>query len=351
MVEKPRLVLWFEEFGRDEVKRVGGKCASLGEMVKIGIPVPPGFALTTEGYDMFLKETGAGNEMEDYVKRFPEGPRVLSEFEEASHTLRQIIVSKEIPEDIRRTVCQAYDMLCERCGIVGLSVAVRSSGVAEDMPTASFAGQYESYLNVRGKEELLDKVKLCWASMFSTRGISYRIKKGMALLGSSISVAVMRLVAGRSAGVGFTVHPSTGDDTRVVLEGNWGIGESVVQGVVTPDTFVINKEHLVLEEKRVSEKLRQFVLTHSGTEEQDIPLEKRGVPCLSDGEATKIAEYAKSVERHYGIPLDIEWVVEEHVPFPQNTFLVQARPVTAIAEKKTPAERLIDVILSRSYRK
>ena len=350
-MEKQPFILWFEEFGREEVKRVGGKCASLGEMVRIGIPVPPGFAVTTEAYDAFVRERGADKEIEEYLKKFPEGPQTLAEFEEVSQTLRQIIASKEMLEDIKGAVGQAYDALSQRCGVADLPVAVRSSGVAEDMPTASFAGQYESYLNVRGKDDLLDKVRLCWASMFSTRGISYRVKKGMGVLAGSISVAVMKMVSGRSAGVGFTVHPSTGDDARVVLEGNWGLGEAVVQGIVTPDTFVVNKENLVLEEERISKKLRQIALTHGGTEQQDIPPEKRCVACLTNEEAVKIAEYAKSAELHYGVPLDIEWVVDLDLPFPQNTFLVQARPVTAIPKKKTPAERLVDLILSRSYRR
>ena len=344
-------ILWFDEFGKDSIKRVGGKCANLGEMIKIGIPVPPGFAVTTEAYDEFLAKTGAGKEMEEYLKKFPEGARTLAEFEEVSQTIGQIIESKEILEDLKEAIVQAYDTLSQRCGIADLSVAVRSSGVAEDMPTASFAGQYDSYLNVKGKEDLLDKVRLCWASMFSARCISYRRKNELGIIGSSISVGVMKMVNGRSAGVGFTVHPSTGDDTRVVLEGSWGVGEAVVQGIVTPDTFVVNKESLVLEEKRVTEKLKQFVLKDRGTVEEDIPPEKRSIPCLNDEEAMKIAEYAKSVESHYGLPQDIEWVVDSDLPFPENTLLLQTRPVTAIVQKKSPADRLLDRMLSRSYRR
>lgn len=344
-------ILWFEEFGREDTKWVGGKCANLGEMSKMGIPVPPGFAVTTEAYDKFLADTGAGPEIEQYLSKFPEGPKTLAEYEEVSQTIGQFIESKEIPKDLQDALCQAYDALCQRCSVANLPVAVRSSGVAEDMPTASFAGQYETYLNVKGKEDLLEKVRLCWASMFTTRGISYRIRNKMGVLAGSISVAVQKMVNVRSAGVGFTVHPTTGDTSRIVLEGNWGAGESVVQGIVTPDRFTIDKENLVLEERIISQKMRQFSLKETGTEEEDIPPEKQSVCCLSDEEALKIAEFAKSVELHYGVPQDIEWAVDWDLPFPRNTFLVQTRPVTAIVQKKSPTEQILDLMLSRLYRR
>ncbi len=346
-----KLILWFEEFGKDDRDKVGSKCANLGEMAKIGVPVPPGFAVTTAAYDAFLSKTGAGDEINLYLTKFPEGPKSLADYEEVSKSIGGFILSKEIPQELKDAFGQAYDELCQKCEMIDVSVAVRSSGVAEDLPTASFAGQYDSYLNVRGKEDLVDKIRECWASLFTTRAISYRIRNNLGVLAGSISVAVMKMVNARSAGVGFTVHPTTGDDTKVVLEGNWGAGESVVRGEVTPDRYIIDKESLELEEKRISQKMIQTVLKERGSEEVEIPADKQSESCLNDEECLKIAEYAKKVELHYGMPQDIEWAVDWDLPFPRNTFLVQTRPVTAVAKKKTATEQILDLMLSRLYRR
>jgi pyruvate,water dikinase len=344
-------ILWVDEFGKQDTEVVGGKCANLGEMKRIGIPVPPGFALTTKAYNDFLANTGAEKEIERYLSSFSKSPKSLAEYEELSLTISQIILSREMPKQLQETTCQAYEALCQRCGMGDAPVAVRSSGVFEDLATASFAGQYESYLNVRGNRELLAMVRRCWASVFSSRGISYRVRNGLGVSEGSISVMVQKMCNARCAGVGFTVDPNTGDVSRVVLEGNWGAGESVVQGIVMPDTFFVNKKTLEVEEKRVNRKLRQFVLKEQGTKEEDVPPEKQNLPCLSDEEAVKIADYALSVELYYGTPLDIEWVLDRELQFPKNIFLVQARPVTAIAKKKSPTEQILDMMSSRRSRR
>lgn len=344
-------ILWFEEFGKDDRDKVGSKCANLGEMCKIGIPVPPGFAVTTEAYDAFLAETGVGDQINQYLTKFPEGPKNLADYDEISKAISKLILSKEMPAALQDTLGRAYEELCQRCSLAVVPVAVRSSGVAEDLPTASFAGQYDSYLNVRGKEQLIKKVRDCWASLFTTRAISYRTRNKLGVLAGSISVAVQKMVNVRAAGVGFTVHPTTGDDTKVVLEGNWGAGESVVQGTVTPDRYIVDKESMALDEKRISQKMMQTVLTEKGTEDQEVPADKQSEPCVSDEECVKIAEYAKVVELHYGMPQDIEWAVDRDLPFPSNTFLVQARPVTTVVKKKSATEQILDLMLSRLYRR
>ena len=335
---------------KTDTRLVGGKCANLGEMIKLGVRVPPGFAITTEAYNFFLEETGAGEEIKLYVCQFPEGPKDLAEMDEMSQAIRGIIISRDIPKALQKAICHEYEGLCRRCGVVNLPVAVRSSGVAEDLPTASFAGQYDSYLNVRGEEDLLEKVRLCWSSAFNTRCISYRIQNKLGVLGGSISAGVQKMVNSRAAGVGFTIHPVTGDDTRIILEGNWGVGESVVQGVVSPDIFVIDKGTLTLEEKEISTKLRQYSFKITGTEEEDVPLEKQGLACISDEEATKIGEFAGFVELHYGLPIDIEWAVDSDLPFPDNVFLVQTRPVTVIIKKKSVSEHILDQMMTHFYR-
>lgn len=334
---------------KTDTKLVGGKCANIGEMVKLGIRVPPGFAVTTAAYNEFLLETHAGKEMEQCLCNFPNGPQSLTEFEEIGRAIREIITSREIPTLLRQAIFEEYEALCERVGIRDLPVAVRSSGVAEDMPTASFAGQYDSYLNMRGKEDVTDKVKLCWASAFNTRCISYRMQNKIGVFGGSISVAVQKMVNSRSAGVGFTVDPVSGDDAIIILEGNWGFGESVVQGVVRPDIFVIDKRTLTLEERQVSAKLRQYSIRDRGTAEEDVPLAKQSLPCLSDDEAIKIAESAKLLELHYGVPIDIEWAVDQDLGFPEGVFLVQVRPVTVVVKKKSTTDQILDLMMSRFY--
>lgn len=344
------LVLWFEDVGRGSVNLVGGKCASLGEMCRIGVSVPPGFAVTTAAYDAFMERTGNLREIEQYLKGNAAGPKTIADFEEVGSTIRWIIESAEMPVDLKEAIGRGYQELCGRCGLQNVPVAVRSSGVAEDMPTASFAGQYDSYLNVRGPEDVLDNVKKCWASMFTARCISYRVHIGLGVLAGSISVAVQKMVNARSAGVAFTVNPNTGDRSKVVIEGNWGVGESVVQGIATPDIFTVHKETLELLDVRISQKKKQYTLTWKGTAEENVPLDRQSMPCLATEEGLKIAEGAKRIESHYGLPIDIEWAIDNDLPFPQNVFLVQARPVTAMAAEKSATDKALDMVMSRLFR-
>ncbi|MBC8274354.1 MAG: hypothetical protein H8E40_05215 [Chloroflexi bacterium] len=343
-------ILWFEELGKEARSLAGSKNANIGEMIKLGVPVPCGFAVTTEAYDKFLAATGAGKLMEQCLAKFPKGPQTVAEYEELSRTMGQIILTTEMPNDLQNAITKAYDALCEGCEVIDLPVAVRSSGVAEDLPMTSFAGQYETFLNVRGKEDLLDKIEMCWASLFTTRAISYRILNNLPVLAGSMSVGVQKMVNARAAGVCFTIHPTTGDDTNVVLEGNWGIGESVVQGTVTPDRYIINRERLTLEEKKISRKTKQVVLRQRGTVEEDVPADKQSESCLTDEEAVKIAELAIALEFHYDTPQDIEWAVDRDFLFPKNVFLLQTRPVTAVA-KKSATEQILDLMLNRLTRR
>lgn len=337
-------VMWFDEFRKKATELVGSKNANLGEMLRLGLPVPPGFAITTEAYDEFMRQGKIIPEIEQYLAKFPEGPKTPADCREISQFGSDAILAKALPEEIQEAIVYAYDELSRKCQTTDVSVAVRSSGVAEDLPTASFAGQYDSYLNVRGKDALLEKVKRCWASLFTARSISYHLKNNLPLLAASMSVGVQKLVITRAAGVGFTVHPGTGDDSKIVLEGNWGTGESVVQGIVIPDRFVINKETGTLEEKEINCKLRQIVIEQMGTEERTVPAERQCLPCLSDNEALKIAEFAKTLEKSYGVPLDIEWTIEDARQFPENILLVQVRPVTKVAEKKDAVGKILDML-------
>ena len=341
-----KLILWFDEIDRNFVPTVGGKSANLGEMMRIGMPVPNGFAITTEAYEQFMRKTGASSEINQYIDSFPEGFKGTSQFQEASRSIRQIIETKEIPQDISDTIAIHYEKLCEKYKAEKLSVAVRSSGVAEDSASSSFAGQFDSFLNVIGTEELLAKTKECWSSQFTAPAISYRARHELPSTGAAMSVAVQRMTRARSAGVCFTSHPITGDASKIVLEGNWGLGESIVQGMVVPDKFIVDKETLTVIEKKIATKEQLIEFTNQGVVTSDVPTDKKQLACLSDEEALRVAELAKHLEDHYGQPQDMEWAIDGTLTFPANIFLVQTRPITVSMEKKKDesTEYIVDLM-------
>jgi pyruvate,water dikinase len=218
--------------------------------------------------------------------------------------------------------------------------------VAEDSASSSFAGQFDSFLNVIGKEELLKKTKECWSSQFTAPAISYRAQNKLSRTGSSMAVVVQRMTRARSAGVCFTSHPITGDNTRIVLEGNWGLGESIVQGMVVPDKFIIEKETLTLIDKKISNKEKLIAFNDRGVVTVDVPMDRKQIACLSDEEALRVADIAKQLEEHYGLPQDMEWAVDGTLSFPANIFLVQTRPITVSMEKKEDeaTEYIVDLM-------
>jgi len=339
-------ILEFKRISQKSAKEAGTKCANLGELMRIGMPVPPGFVVTSEAFDFFLKDTSAGEEIKERLREFTASPENLTEYEKLSQALCQIITGKDIPSELQVSISSAYDALCNECKTKDIPVAVRSSGCSEDLPTAAFAGQYDSYINVIGFKSLLSRVKDCWASLFTARAISYRLKNALSIMDMMMGVIVQKVVKVRSAGVAFTALPSTGNNSWVMIEGNWGTAESVVQGEVTPDKFYVNKETLEIEEKNIARKLRQYALNMTGTREEKIPEHKQSTPCFSDEEAVKIAEMAKQIESHYGTPQDIEWAIESDLPFPTNIFLVQTRPITTL-QKKNAADQVVDLMLTR----
>lgn len=349
VTKQKRLILFFDDCGREDTALVGGKCANLGEMRKLGAPVPPGFAVTTRTYETFLDLTGAGARLRSYVERSVSTPKSITELNDVSGELADIILESEIPEELATEIVGAYDHFSERLGLASPSVAVRSSGVAEDSAAASFAGQYDSYLNLIGRAAVLDGVRRCWSSAFTARCISYRLHNGLGMLPGSISVAVQKMVKSRSAGVGFTANPNTGERNKIVIEGNWGTGESVVQGMSNVDIFSLDKDTLDIIEKTVNKKTKQVILLDSGTSEQDVAEHQQFAACLDDHEVRCLAEHARRLENHYGLPLDIEWAVDRDLAFPDNIFIVQARPITAIAEQRSATEVLLDFACSRLF--
>ncbi|MEM3936497.1 MAG: phosphoenolpyruvate synthase [Thermofilaceae archaeon] len=335
------IILWFEELTKDDVPLVGGKNANLGEMIRAGIPVPPGFAVTAYAYRRFIEETGIKDEIQRILReRVKPGASAPEDYIEASREIRELIEKTPMPKDIEEAIRKAYRELCKRLGKAEEFVAVRSSATAEDLPDASFAGQQETYLNVKGEDEVVEKVKKCWSSLFTPRAIFYRESKGFAHEKVLISVAVQKMVNSRSAGVMFTIHPVTGEKDKIVIEGAWGLGESVVAGKVTPDEWVVDKNTLQIVERRISEKVRELVRdpVTGRNIEREVEPERRNAPALTDDEVRLLAELAIKIEKHYGRPMDIEWAVDRDLKFPESVFIVQARPETVWSVKAAEAK-------------
>lgn len=339
---KGRYVIPFEEIGKDDYQAVGKKCANLGEMLRIGMPVTPGFALSIEACKSFMEETKAAHEIKQYINRFPDGLKNVEQYQEASKAICNILESKQIPLYLQDQIRASYENLCKKCGTASLPVAVRSAGAV------SHPGQYETFLNVKGESELLDKILKVWASAYNVRSISAVSQKGLSVAESPpIGVAVHRIIEARSAGVCFTVHPTTGDRSQIVIEGSWGMGESVVSGSVTPDKFTVDKDSLEILEKVVGGKTSQMVCVEQGIIEEQVPEEKQRCLCLKDEEIKKIAELARSLESYFDSPQDSEWAIDERSSFPDSIYLMQTRPQVAIVEKKSTTDKIVDLMLSR----
>jgi len=329
-----KYIIWLNELSRESLSLVGGKCAHLGEMIKQGIPVPPGFAVTFRAYEEFIDKSGLRDKIEKILREVEKGKP--EEYERVSREIRKLIEETPMPRDVENEIRSAYRELCRRFNNQDdLAVAVRSSAAAEDLPDASFAGQQDTYLNVIGEEDVINKVKKCWSSLFTPRAIFYREQKGLDNGRVSMAVAVQKLVNARSSGVMFTVHPATGDENVVVIEGSWGLGEAVVGGLVTPDRWIVEKRSLRIVERSISNKMKWCLRGDNGlTVVSDLPEDLRKKPSLTDEEVIELARLGIKIEEHYGTHMDVEWAVDDS-PFPQNIFIVQARPETVWSSRKT----------------
>ncbi len=342
--KEKRFILWLEEVTKDDVVLVGGKNANLGEMLRAGIPVPPGFAVTAYAYKYFLEKTGLAEKIYSMLRELDVNDKKA--LDETTATIRKMIKETPMPREIEESIREAYRKLAARLGLdtSRLKVAVRSSATAEDMPEASFAGQQETYLNVYGEDAVVQRVKDCWASLFTARATFYRVQQGIPHERALMSVTVQKMVNSRSAGVMFTLHPVTGDESVIVIEGSWGLGEAVVGGKVTPDEWVVDKKTLEVKERKISRKNIAIVFNpEKGVNEKiqlpdpRYPLFDPEKPCLSDEEVKKLAELGVLIEKHYGRAMDIEWAIDSDLPFPQNVFIVQARPETVWSVRKAKA--------------
>ncbi len=338
MVDPKAYIVPFDRLRKGDVALVGGKNANLGELISAGINVPPGFAITSEGYKLHLERNDLKDRISAILSKMDASESVS--LQSASSQIRALIESAPLPEELREGIASAYLKLAQDLKEKDPTVAVRSSATAEDLPGASFAGQQETFLFVRGVEPLLRYVVKCFSSLFTPRAISYRKAKGFDDMKVYLSVGVQRMVNSRSAGVMFTLNPATGDRGVVFIEGTWGIGETIVQGRVDPDQFIIDKKGMKLVERKISRKERMTIRTPK--EEADgfvrevkVPEEKVEAPCISDEQALELAAYAVKIEQHYGSPQDIEWALNED---DGRLYIVQARPETVWAEKKAEGD-------------
>ena len=314
-------IAWLDEAGTGARESIGGKGASLATMQAAGFPVPPGFAVTVEGYRRFLE----GNDIDDIDL----GPESLTDIQAAARLAEQVcgsLAACELPDDLRMAILEALETLGSR--VSNEVYAVRSSAVSEDSGAASFAGLYETYLNARDGESVLRNVHACYVSLWSGRAIHYRELKGLDQGREAMAVVVMEMVKADAAGVAFTVNPVTGDKDEIVINSTWGLGEAVVQGIVSPDMFTVNKASLETLSSEIFAKDVAIVADPEGlprTVEVAVAEPKASEPSLTDSQVTEVARMARDVEEHYGSPRDVEWALGGG-----KLYLLQARPVTAL---------------------
>jgi pyruvate,water dikinase len=332
---KKDLVIWFGDLRKNDIPLVGGKNANLGEMISAGLPVPPGFAVTAYAYEKFIKTTHIAKKIYEIINKTVTDKNDPKQYAEASKKIRGLIEKTSVSEEIATSIKSAYKKLNAKLNLKDVFVAVRSSATAEDLPDASFAGQQETYLNVKGAAELIEKVVKCWSSLFTPRAIFYRNEKGFAHDKVFISVGVQKMVNSRAAGVMFTLNPVTGNTDEIVIEGNYGLGETVVSGAVNPDDFVVDKSTLKIKETRIARKTVQYIRDPNTGEtiHLDVPKDKQKQPCVNEEEILKLAELAKQIEQHYGKAQDIEWAIDKDLSFPKDVFIVQSRPETVWSAK------------------
>jgi len=304
-----------------DLETVGGKGMSLAKLVRAGLPVPGGYHVTTEAYRQFVTVNNLQVKIEAALRTAD--PALPATLETASQAIGSFFAYAEIPGDLANAIVNAYAILPGS----NPAVAVRSSATAEDLPDASFAGQQETYLNITGADAVLEATKKCWASLWTARAIGYRARHGIGAEGVALAIVVQLLVNAEAAGIMFTVNPINGNHNEAVINAAWGLGEAVVGGAVTPDTITMDKLTGGLIARETAEKLVMTVRTEAGTEEMPVPSSLQKVPVLGDEQAAQLVRYGVEIEELYGMPMDIEWTLEDG-----KFAIVQARPITTLQQ-------------------
>ncbi len=345
-------IAWFRDIHKEDIGVAGGKGANLGEMYNLRMPIPPGFVVTAQAFKKFLDHTGVGKTIFSRLK----GLDVMdtATLQSRAQEVQDMVLEAEMPKEMKEEIRESYDMLNVNPDVVkhlgknnsALSlikvgrdqpfVAVRSSATAEDLPEASFAGQQATFLNIRGGDNLVKAVQQCWASLYTARAIYYRSKNNFPTEKVLIAVVVQKMVNSDAAGVMFSINPSTNNGDEIMIEGAFGLGESVVGGEVTPDTYLVDKTSLQIKSKKVSKQQWGYFRdeNYGGNMKRTLTVEKGAKQKLTDDEILKLAHYAMQLEQHYGKPQDVEWAVEGI-----KMYIVQSRAVTTFIQKKVEAEK------------
>ncbi len=340
-----KLLLWFNEISKEDVPLVGGKSASLGEMTsKTKVPVPYGFALTADAYRLFIRENGIEGKIADALKPLTDANDTVM-LQKVGAQIRELITSGKVPKELEKEIVQAYQELAAHEKVKNPFVAIRSSATAEDLPDASFAGQQETYLNVTGAESVISSVKECYASLFTDRAIFYRVQKGFKHMDVALSAVVQMMCYSESSGVMFTIDPTNGDESVILVEASYGLGEYVVKGSVTPDDYYVDKGTLKITKKTIPTKTIMLAQkTGGGTEERKVPSELKDRQVITDDQVIELARFALTIEQHYGRAMDIEWGLDKQTG---KLLILQARPETVWSLKKSPIESKAPIITEK----
>jgi pyruvate,water dikinase len=331
-------VVWIDEVApATAVTVAGAKIGRLAELRAAGVLVPAGFAVTVDAYRRHCAAAGLDARVDRVLAGLPADPSP-EQVEAASVQIRAMFAAEQPSTDLEAAIAAAYEQLCLRLHEVNVPTAVRSSATGEDSGEASFAGIFDTYLGVSGTGRVLEAVRSCWGSLFTARALAYRLAKGISHRDMPIAVGVIELVHARASGVAFSVHPVTGKRDRVVIEGSWGWGEAVVQGLVTPDHVEVGKSDGRLLRYEVAHKtvVSAFDYAAGRVVETAMPASLADRRVLDDEQVAAIVRAVTAIEAHYGYPVDVEWVLDRHRRPGEPICIVQSRPVTVTAPDQAP---------------
>lgn len=337
---KSKFILDFAEIDKEDIALAGGKGANLGEMAQAGFPVPPGFVISALAYRYFLEHNDFEKQIRAFLKTLNVGrPK---ELQGASEKIRSLMSKGEIPDDLKGEIVKKYRSMS---GILrDALVAVRSSATAEDLPDASFAGQQESFLNVRGEAHLLESVKKCWSSLFTPRSIFYREEKGFSHFKVNLAVIVQEMVQSEISGVAFTVDPTGGEKHKMIIEAVWGLGEFIVQGTVTPDKYEVERHSLEILSVQKQSQTKQLTRQGRNTKEEKVPKSKQDRQKLSEKQIKELAKILQKIHAHYFFPQDIEWAYLKG-----RFYIVQSRPITTLGTRHEAIGNRDKKLMSSAY--
>ncbi len=331
MIFLSEYIKWFHEINKSDIPLVGGKGANLGELTQNGVNVPPGFFVTSSAYKKFISIANLDEKIKEIINSLD--VEDSAQLQLKSKEVRDLIISCKVPEEIRKNIEESYIKFGETIGIKDPSVAIRSSATAEDLPEASFAGQQDTYLEIKGIDEVVSHVKKCWASLWTARAIYYRERQGFNHFEVSLSVVVQKMVNSEKSGVMFTANPVNNNTNEIMINASWGLGEAIVSGAVTPDEYIVEKDSLSIVEKHIADKKVMIIKKDSGVGTVEVNVEdylgfdKVRTQCLSDEEIKELSRIGIAIEELYGSYQDIEWAFDKDT---KKLYILQSRPITTL---------------------